>query len=124
MPRGNVNKEIGAELEALSELREKPAGTIRITTGEHAAKAILLPALMKFVPNYPDIHEWRRAVRSDAPSHSRTVGASNTSDDYPFGAVGVTLRPVCRSGFPRRSVEGKGFLRYKARRPRQRKAFP
>jgi len=48
-------EEIEAELAALSELREKPAGTIRITTGEHAANVILWPALMKFLPNYPDI---------------------------------------------------------------------
>ena len=34
-------EEIEAELEALSELRDKPAGTIRITTGEHAADTIL-----------------------------------------------------------------------------------
>src|ERR1700704_3078400 len=36
-------EEIDAELSALTELREKPAGTIRITTGEHAAEAILWP---------------------------------------------------------------------------------
>src|ERR1700730_7095634 len=47
--------EIDAELAALSELREKPAGTIRITTGEHAAEAILWPALAKLLPQYPDI---------------------------------------------------------------------
>ena len=47
--------EIDAELAALSELREKPAGTIRITTGEHAAEAILWPALTKLLPQYPDI---------------------------------------------------------------------
>jgi DNA-binding transcriptional LysR family regulator len=47
--------EIETELAALSELREKPAGTIRITTGEHAADAILWPALAKFLPDYPDI---------------------------------------------------------------------
>jgi DNA-binding transcriptional LysR family regulator len=34
-------EEIDTELAALSELREKPAGTIRITAGEHAAEAIL-----------------------------------------------------------------------------------
>src|ERR1700731_505520 len=39
--------EIDAELAALSELREKPAGTIRITTAELAAEAILWPALTK-----------------------------------------------------------------------------
>src|SRR6202022_2163113 len=48
-------EEIDAELAALSELREKPAGTIRITAGEHAAEAILWPALTKLLPQYPDI---------------------------------------------------------------------
>lgn len=47
--------EIEAELAALSELREKPAGNIRITTGEHAAETILWPALAKLLPDYPDI---------------------------------------------------------------------
>src|SRR2546428_695721 len=48
--------EIDAELAALSELREKPAGTIRITTVEYAAESILWPALVKLLPQYPDIH--------------------------------------------------------------------
>jgi DNA-binding transcriptional LysR family regulator len=48
--------EIAAELAALSELREKPAGTIRITAGEHAAGAILWPALATLLPDYPDIN--------------------------------------------------------------------
>ena len=47
---------IGAKLASLGELREKPAGTIRITTGEHAATTVLWPALEKLLPNYPDIH--------------------------------------------------------------------
>jgi len=47
---------IGAELASLSELREKPAGTIRITTGEHAANSVLWPTLEKLLPHYPDIH--------------------------------------------------------------------
>jgi DNA-binding transcriptional LysR family regulator len=47
--------EIEAELAALSALREKPAGTIRINAGEHAADAVLWPALEKFLPGYPDI---------------------------------------------------------------------
>jgi DNA-binding transcriptional LysR family regulator len=37
------------------ELREKPSGTIRITTPEHAAHAILWPALEELLPNYPDV---------------------------------------------------------------------
>ena len=48
-------EEIETELDALSELRDKPAGTIRITTGEHAADTILWPALAKLLPKYPDI---------------------------------------------------------------------
>jgi DNA-binding transcriptional LysR family regulator len=48
-------EEIDAELAALTELREKPAGSIRITTGEHSAEAILWPALAKLLPRYPDI---------------------------------------------------------------------
>jgi DNA-binding transcriptional LysR family regulator len=47
---------IGAELGLLSELREKPAGTIRVTTSEHAADTVLWPALEKLLPHYPDIH--------------------------------------------------------------------
>lgn len=47
---------IGAELVSLSELREKPAGTIRITTSEHAAATILWPALERLLPQYPDIN--------------------------------------------------------------------
>src|SRR5580693_3335878 len=46
---------IEAELAALSELRDKPAGSIRITTGVHAAQAIVWPALAKLLSVYPDI---------------------------------------------------------------------
>jgi DNA-binding transcriptional LysR family regulator len=48
-------EEIETELEALSELRDKPAGTIRITATEYAVDTILLPKLAKFLPDYPDI---------------------------------------------------------------------
>lgn len=47
--------EIDAEIAALGALREKPAGTIRITAGEHAAISALQPALKQFLPDYPDI---------------------------------------------------------------------
>jgi DNA-binding transcriptional LysR family regulator len=46
---------IEAELAALSELRDRPAGRIRITTGIHAAEAILRPALTRLLPAYPDV---------------------------------------------------------------------
>lgn len=48
-------EEIEAEMEALTELREKPAGTIRITASEHAVSAILWPRLAKFLRHYSDI---------------------------------------------------------------------
>lgn len=47
--------EMDVELAALSELREKPAGTLRITAIEYAADTILMPALAKLLPKYPDI---------------------------------------------------------------------
>jgi DNA-binding transcriptional LysR family regulator len=40
------------------DLRRRPAGTIRITAGEHPAVSVLQPALKKLLPAYPDIG-WR-----------------------------------------------------------------
>ncbi|WGD32242.1 LysR family transcriptional regulator [Ancylobacter sp. WKF20] len=47
---------IELQLSSLGELREKPAGTIRITTSEHATETVLWPALEKLLPKYPDIN--------------------------------------------------------------------
>lgn len=47
--------EINAELAALVALREKPAGTIRITAHDHAVRAVVWPAMKKLLPAYPDI---------------------------------------------------------------------
>ena len=47
--------EIEAEIAALAELRDRPAGTIRLTATEHAAETIVLPALERILPLYPDI---------------------------------------------------------------------
>jgi len=52
---GHRFEEIETELEALSELRDKPAGTIRITSTDYAADAILLPKMAELLPKYPDI---------------------------------------------------------------------
>lgn len=48
--------EIESELEALSEMRERPAGNIRITAGEHAVDSILWPVLKTFLAEYADIN--------------------------------------------------------------------
>jgi DNA-binding transcriptional LysR family regulator len=47
--------QIEIDLSALSELRARPAGTIRITAGEHAAESVLWPTLAKLLPAYPEI---------------------------------------------------------------------
>jgi DNA-binding transcriptional LysR family regulator len=46
---------IDNEIAALAAVRDKPAGTIRITTFRHAARMVLWPALLKLMPEYPDI---------------------------------------------------------------------
>lgn len=48
-------EEIEQALAALADMRERPAGTIRITAGEHAARSVLQPGLARLLPDYPDI---------------------------------------------------------------------
>ncbi|MDY4379017.1 LysR family transcriptional regulator [Pectobacterium brasiliense] len=48
--------DIESELVALGDMRERPAGNIRITAGEHAVDSILWPVLKPFLANYPDIN--------------------------------------------------------------------
>jgi DNA-binding transcriptional LysR family regulator len=52
---GPAFDQIDATLAALSELREKPSGTIRVTAGEHPVDTVLMPALEGLLPAYPDI---------------------------------------------------------------------
>jgi DNA-binding transcriptional LysR family regulator len=46
---------IDAELANLTKLRDKPAGTVRITADENAVNSVLWPALRKVLPEYPDM---------------------------------------------------------------------
>jgi DNA-binding transcriptional LysR family regulator len=48
-------EEIEAELAGLSDFREKPSGTIRITAADYAVDAVLWPKLLPFLKKYPDI---------------------------------------------------------------------
>jgi len=48
-------EEIETELSAIRELREKPAGIIRLTATEFAIETILMPKLNKVLAEYPDI---------------------------------------------------------------------
>lgn len=52
---GHRFDEIGAELDELTEMRDKPAGTVRITCGEHVLRTTLLPKLTPLLLEYPDI---------------------------------------------------------------------
>lgn len=47
--------EVDTALDQVSEFRDKPAGTIRISAGEHAVRAVLWPRLQEFTREYPDI---------------------------------------------------------------------
>jgi len=52
---GHRFDEIEAELDALTELRDKPAGTVRITSGDNVLHTVLLPKLAPLLLEYPDI---------------------------------------------------------------------
>lgn len=52
---GNRIDEIEAELDMLTELRDKPAGTVRITCGPDVLHSTLLPKLAPLLREYPDI---------------------------------------------------------------------
>ncbi|AZD66464.1 DNA-binding transcriptional regulator, LysR family [Pseudomonas chlororaphis] len=49
-------EEINDELALLSKFRDKPAGKLRITAGEHSAITVLQPALEKLLPEHPDLN--------------------------------------------------------------------
>lgn len=53
---GNRFDEIEAELDNLTQMRDKPAGTVRITCGDHVLRTTLLPKLTALLREYPDIH--------------------------------------------------------------------
>ncbi|MCA0998113.1 LysR family transcriptional regulator [Alloyangia pacifica] len=53
---GPLLREIDSDLAELSEFQDKPTGNIRITSVEHAAKTILIPALAEVLPDYPDVN--------------------------------------------------------------------
>jgi DNA-binding transcriptional LysR family regulator len=52
---GHRLDEIDFELDALTALRDKPAGTVRITCGDHVLQSILLPRLAPLLRKYPEI---------------------------------------------------------------------
>jgi DNA-binding transcriptional LysR family regulator len=65
---------IDERLSALTQLSERPAGTIRITTSEHAAETILWPAVDRITAEYPEIN-----VELNVDSASPTSSPSDTT---------------------------------------------
>lgn len=49
-------QEIALEIAALRDTRERPAGNIRLTAGEHAMNTIIWPRIKPFMQQYPDIN--------------------------------------------------------------------
>jgi DNA-binding transcriptional LysR family regulator len=65
-------EEVQAEMSALAEMSDKPAGTIRITTSDHAAKTILLP---KLAPLFSGFHLYYASRKQASPAFSLIVDA-------------------------------------------------
>jgi DNA-binding transcriptional LysR family regulator len=53
---GHRFDEIEAELDVLTEMRDKPAGTVRITCGDHVVRTTLLPKIAPLLKELPDIN--------------------------------------------------------------------
>ncbi len=97
--------EIDAELTALTELGEKPAGTVRLTATEYAAVSILLPAVTRLAPLYPDIHVEIAADfgLTDIVAERFDAGV-RPGDIIPKGMIAVRIGPDIRmavAGAPR-----------------------
>jgi len=48
--------DIRSRIDALGAMRQRPAGTIRITSSQHAGETILMPAVKRLMAEYPEIH--------------------------------------------------------------------
>lgn len=79
---GNRIDEIEAELDMLTELRDKPAGTVRITCGPDVLRTTLLPKLTPLLHEHPDIH-----IEFDANHGFRDIVA----DRFDAGVHGDTI---------------------------------
>jgi DNA-binding transcriptional LysR family regulator len=49
-------EEIEAEIAAISDLGDKPVGTVRITAIDHVIDSVLWPRIAPLLPEYPDLH--------------------------------------------------------------------
>jgi DNA-binding transcriptional LysR family regulator len=103
---------IDATLAELNEFREKPSGTIRITAGEHPAETILMPALERLLPEYPDIK-----VEVDVDNTLTDLVAGRYDAGIRFGEQVAKDMTAVRIG-PDMRMAVVGAPDYFARRPR------
>lgn len=89
--------DIDARLSALSALRERPAGTVRITSSRHAAEMILWPAVSRLIRDYPDV-----AVEISIDSHltdiisDRFDGGVRLGEQIAKDMIAVPIGPELR----------------------------
>jgi DNA-binding transcriptional LysR family regulator len=94
---GHRFDEIESELDALTALRDKPAGTVRITCGDHPLQSILLPRLAPLLHEYPEI-----ALEFDVSYGFRDIVADRFDAGVRMGAtidkdmVAVPIGPALR----------------------------
>ncbi|WP_332609161.1 LysR family transcriptional regulator [Achromobacter sp. ESBL13] len=94
---GHRFDEIEAELDALTELRDKPAGTVRITCGDHILRSVLLPRLAPVLRDYPEIN-----VEFDVSYGLRDIVADRFDAGVRLGStidkdmIAVPIGPVLR----------------------------
>ena len=90
-------EEIEAGLAAVTALRDKPGGTIRITTSAHPAETILWPALVKFLPRYPEvkIEISVDAALTDIAAHRFDAGV-RLGEQVAQGMIAVRIGPDLR----------------------------
>ena len=103
--------EIESEISAISALRDKPAGTVRITSVEHATETILWPAMARLLPQYPDVNveiisdytltdivagplrRWRAAGGAGRQGHDRRADRPRPRQ-VGSGGAGLLRRPA------------------------------
>ena len=91
-------EDIGRGLQALGEWREKPSGTVRITTGKHAALSLVAPMLPGFHRDYPDIKvELIISDRLDDIVASRFDAGIRFGERIDKDMIGVPIGPPLRA---------------------------
>ena len=111
---GHRFDEIEAELDALTELRDKPAGTVRITCGDGVLQTILLPRLMPLVRDYPEI-----TFEFDVNNGFRDIVADRFDAGVRLGST-IDKDMIALPIGPRLSMVVAGSPDYFARHPRPR----